>query len=101
MLSNLQKSWKRRDSLNGTRRRIITAIPSFEPEYGKFVLENMVVQAGARVIYDATCMDAEMDGCNIKRVLFHTKGGVMAVSARLYIDSTGDADTGGNDRCAL
>lgn len=66
--------------------------PSFEPEYGKFVLENMVVQAGARVIYDATCMDAEMDGCNIKRVLFHTKGGVMAVSARLYIDSTGDAD---------
>ena len=66
--------------------------PSFEPEFGKFVLEDMVVQAGARVIYDSTCFDVEMDGANIKRVLFHTKGGVMGVSARMYIDATGDAD---------
>lgn len=66
--------------------------PSFEPEFGKFVLEDMVVQAGARVLYDATCMDVEMEGSNIKRALFHTKGGVMSVTARMFIDSTGDAD---------
>lgn len=65
---------------------------SFEPEYGKFVLEDMVTQAGARIIYDSTCMDVEMDGANIKSALFHTKGGVMRVSAPLFIDATGDAD---------
>lgn len=66
--------------------------PLFEPEYGKMVLENMVTREGARVLYDATCMDVEMDGDNIKRAFFHTKGGVMAITARLYVDSTGDAD---------
>lgn len=66
--------------------------PSFEPEFGKFVLEDMVTQAGARIIYDATCMDVEMEGANIKKAYFHTKGGVMSVSAKIFIDSTGDAD---------
>ena len=66
--------------------------PSFEPEYGKFVLEDMVIQAGARILYDATCMDVEMDGANIKQAFFHTKGGVMAVHAGIFIDATGDAD---------
>ena len=27
--------------------------PSFEPEYGKIVLEDMLFEAGARVIYDS------------------------------------------------
>ena len=66
--------------------------PSFEPEYGKFVLEDMVTAAGARILYDATCVDVEMDGTNIKKALFHTKGGWMSISASLFIDSTGDAD---------
>ncbi len=66
--------------------------PSFEPEYGKFVLENMVTGAGARVMYDSTCMDVEVEDGKIKKAFFHTKGGVMSVSAKLFIDATGDAD---------
>ncbi|MCF0120749.1 MAG: FAD-dependent oxidoreductase [Oscillospiraceae bacterium] len=66
--------------------------PSFEPEYGKFVLENMVTSAGARVIYDATCFDVQTDGAVIEKCLFHTKQGVIAVSAKIFIDATGDAD---------
>ncbi len=69
--------------------------PSFDPEYGKFVLENMVTAAGARIIYDAACIDVEMDEKNerkIKRCIFHTKQGKVAVSAKLFIDATGDAE---------
>ena len=66
--------------------------PSFEPEFGKLVLENMVTAAGARILYDATCMDVELEASNITKALFHTKGGVMSVSAPLFIDATGDAD---------
>lgn len=66
--------------------------PSFEPEFGKFVLENMVVSAGARIIYDSTCFDVEMDGANIQKAFFHTKGGVMSVEATVFIDATGDGD---------
>lgn len=66
--------------------------PSFEPEFGKIVLEEMVTQAGARIIYDSTCMDVEMDGPYIKKAFFYTKGGVVSVAADIFIDASGDAD---------
>ena len=66
--------------------------PTFEPEFGKIVLEEMVTAAGARILYDATCSDVEMDGANISRAIFYTKGGAVSVSASVFIDSTGDAD---------
>lgn len=66
--------------------------PLFEPEFGKFALESMVTNAGARILYDTTCVDVEMNGDCIKRALFHTKGGAMGITANIFIDSTGDAD---------
>lgn len=66
--------------------------PSFEPEYGKIVLEDMLMEAGARVIYDATFIDTEVEDGSITAAIFYTKGGLMRVIARIYIDATGDAD---------
>lgn len=66
--------------------------PTFDPEYGKFMLEQMVMEYGGRIIYDATCVDVEMDGNKIKSVIFYTKGGWVAVQADIFIDATGDAD---------
>lgn len=66
--------------------------PSFEPEYGKIVLEDMVFAAGSRVLYDATCINVEMDGSNIGCVYFYTKAGLLRVKAQIYIDATGDGD---------
>lgn len=85
--------------------------PTFDPEYGKFMLEQMVMEHGGRILYDSTCIDVEMDGNSIKCVVFYTKGGWMAVYAKIFIDGTGDADvsamagvpyeTGGADFCGL
>ncbi|MBQ6671247.1 MAG: FAD-dependent oxidoreductase [Firmicutes bacterium] len=67
--------------------------PTFEPEYGKIALEDMVFEAGARVIYDSTLIAAEMsDERTIKDLIFYTKGGYMKVKAKMYIDATGDGD---------
>jgi hypothetical protein len=66
--------------------------PTFDPEWAKFLLENMVMEHGGRIIYDATCMDVEMNGQTIKSTIFFTKGGPMAVHATYFIDATGDAD---------
>ena len=85
--------------------------PTFDPEYGKFMLEQMVMENGCRIIFDATFIDAEMDGSSIKRAIFYTKGGWIAVYAKIFIDGTGDADVatsagapyevGGADFCGL
>ncbi len=67
--------------------------PSFEPEWGKLILESMVVSSGARIMYDAACVDVEMaDENTIRRCVFHTKQGKIAVTARIFIDATGDGD---------
>ncbi|MCQ2406723.1 MAG: FAD-dependent oxidoreductase [Oscillospiraceae bacterium] len=66
--------------------------PSFEPEYGKIVLEDMLFEAGSRIIYDSTFINVEMDGANISCIYFYTKGGLLRVKAKIYIDATGDGD---------
>mgnify|MGYP002859566044 CR=1 FL=1 len=66
--------------------------PSFEPEYGKLVLEDMVFEAGARVMYDSTLIDTVVEDSRITKAIFFTKGGYVAAEAKLYIDSTGDGD---------
>ena len=66
--------------------------PSFEPEYGKLVLEDMLFGAGSRIVYDCTCINVEMDGPNISCVYFYTKAGLLRCKAKIYIDATGDGD---------
>ena len=66
--------------------------PAFEPEYGKIVLEDMLYEAGSRIVYDSTCINVEMDGANINCIYFYTKGGLLRCKAKVYIDATGDGD---------
>ena len=67
-------------------------LPSFDPEKAKFMLERMVLEAGARILYWTYVVDAYVqDGC-IKEVICHSKSGWMAIEARMVIDTTGDAD---------
>ena len=67
--------------------------PSFEPEYGKIVFEDMCLENGVRVIYDSTLIAVDMkDERTIKNLVFYTKGGYVRVIAKMYIDATGDGD---------
>lgn len=67
-------------------------LPSIDPEKAKFVLESMLLEANARILYGAYAIDASLENNNIKEVICHSKSGRMAASAKMYIDTTGDAD---------
>ena len=67
-------------------------LPAIDPEKGKFVLENMVLEAGGRILYGTYATDATVENNNIKEIICHSKSGRMEVSARMIIDTTGDAD---------
>ncbi|MBN1191167.1 MAG: FAD-dependent oxidoreductase [Dehalococcoidales bacterium] len=66
--------------------------PMIDPEKGKFMLERMLLEAGARILYGAYIIDAEVEDSRIKNVICHSKSGRMAVSSRMFIDASGDAD---------
>ena len=66
--------------------------PSIDPEKGKFMLELMLLENGVRILYGTYAIDAVVEDKNIKEIICHTKSGRMAVSARMFVDATGDAD---------
>lgn len=63
-----------------------------EPEKGKLTLERMLLEAGVRILYGVYVTGASVKNKNIKELICHTKGGEMKLTAKLYIDATGDAD---------
>ena len=60
----------------------LPTLPPIDPEKGKFMLESMLLEAGARILYGTYVIDAAVENNNIKEVICHTKSGRMAVSAK-------------------
>ena len=67
-------------------------LPTFDPEKAKLMLERMLLEAGARILYGVYVIDATVENNNIKEVVCHTKSGRMLITAKIVIDTTGDAD---------
>lgn len=67
-------------------------LPAIDPEKGKFVLENMVLEAGARILYGTYAIDATVEDHRIREVICHSKSGRMGISSKMVVDATGDAD---------
>lgn len=67
-------------------------IPVVEPEYGKVMLEQMVLQSGCRILYGAHVVDCIRDENKIKSVIVYCKSGKIEIKADVFIDCTGDAD---------
>ena len=67
-------------------------VTPFEPETLKFVLDDLVANAGVDVLYHATFLAPVMDGGRIVGVDVLTKKGVERLCAKVTVDATGDGD---------
>jgi hypothetical protein len=65
---------------------------SIDPEKGKFMLETMLLEAGAKILYGTYAIDTTVKNRKIKEIICHSKSGRMAIAAKIFIDATGDAD---------
>lgn len=66
--------------------------PVVDPEAAKYVLEEMIREAGVKMLYHTWGTDVIMDGNVIKGVFVESKSGRMAILAKVVIDCTGDGD---------
>ncbi len=71
---------------------INTINPVIDPEAGKYVLDEMIIQSGVKMLYHAWGVNAIMDGNTIKGIFIESKSGRQAILARVVIDCTGDGD---------
>lgn len=64
----------------------------FNPEGMKFVLEDLLLEAGAEVLYHTHFIDAEVQDGWIQGIVVHNKAGLSYLTAKIFVDATGDAD---------
>jgi hypothetical protein len=56
------------------------------------LFEELVIGAGAKLLYHSFVPEIIMEGTKIKSILVSSKAGLRQIRAKLFIDGTGDAD---------
>lgn len=67
-------------------------LPIVDPEACKYVLEQMIQEAGVRLIYNSHASQLIMSGDRIQTILVETKSGRVAIQGKNYVDCSGDGD---------
>lgn len=66
--------------------------PTSDPEATKYVMQEMLREAGVEILLHSWAVNAIMQGASIKGVVFESKSSTYAVTAKVVIDATGDGD---------
>ncbi|MBP5719608.1 MAG: FAD-dependent oxidoreductase [Bacteroidales bacterium] len=64
----------------------------FDPEILKYVLDVMCDEAGVKVMYHTTLVDAIVKGNTLKGIRVLNREGLGTIGAKVAIDATGDGD---------
>jgi len=66
--------------------------PTSDPEATKYVMAEMLREAGVEILLDSWVTNAIMTGNSVKGVVFESKAGCLAVKSKVVVDATGDGD---------
>jgi len=64
----------------------------FDPNAARLAAEDLCLEAGVRILYHHRVVSVHKSGAKINHVVLHSKSGMSAVRAKVFIDSTGDGD---------
>lgn len=67
-------------------------VTPFEPEVLKEVLDEMLTQAGVKILYHTTFIRPLLTDARITGAVLHSKSGFECVEAKVCVDCSGDAD---------
>ncbi|MEC3878124.1 FAD-dependent oxidoreductase [Parapedobacter sp. 10938] len=65
---------------------------TFSPEKYKLIAQRMVLEAGVSLYFHSYLTGCQKDGDRLTHVIIDNKNGTEAISAKYFIDCTGDAD---------
>ncbi len=73
---------------------VVTWSPTLCPEHLKLLSQEMVIEAGVKLVYHSLACQPLMsaDGRRVTGVAFESKEGRMAIQARVVVDASGDGD---------
>lgn len=71
---------------------IVTHSPTCDPEWMKAAAQEMVLEAGAEILFHAWGAAPVVEGDAVRGAVFESKQGRRAVLAKVVVDATGDGD---------
>ncbi|MGC1271038.1 MAG: FAD-dependent oxidoreductase, partial [Croceibacterium sp.] len=66
--------------------------PTLDPERLKLVSQEMLLQAGVRIVFHSWAAVPIVEDAQVKGVIFESKAGRQALYAKVVVDTTGDGD---------
>jgi ribulose 1,5-bisphosphate synthetase/thiazole synthase len=66
--------------------------PTSDPEATKYVMAEMLREAGVEILLHSWASNAIMQGSTVKGVVFESKSSNFAITAKVVVDATGDGD---------
>jgi hypothetical protein len=66
--------------------------PVVDPEAAKYVLDDMILEAGVKMFYHSWACQVIMEANSMKGVILESKSGRTAILAKVVVDCTGDGD---------
>lgn len=69
-----------------------STVTPFDAEMLKVVMEEMVLEAGAEILFHTRLLDVKKDGDKIRSIFIHNRGGIQEISALQFIDASGDSE---------
>lgn len=79
------------DSHSGYRKTGHIGVTPFHVETLKKVADEFCLESGVKLLYHTTLISAESEGRIVKRAYFAAVEGVIAIEAKMFIDTTGTA----------
>ncbi len=70
----------------------VHSLTPFDPDLCKQVMAQMLLESGAQVLFHSFVSDVERVGERIESVKIVNKSGTFSIPAKIFIDTTGDAD---------
>jgi hypothetical protein len=84
---------------HGWKRGLATGLV-FDGEAMKLLLEQMLAEVGAGVLYYTDILDVCRQGAHITGVVVHNKSGLSVIGGKCFVDATGDGDIAAFCGCA-
>jgi len=69
--------------------------PTSDPEATKYVMAEMLREAQVEILLHSWATNAIMNGRSVRGVVFESKAGCFAITAKVVVDATGDGDVYG------
>ncbi len=80
------------DNLKQRNMLVFERKPTPDPEAAKYVLAEMLHDAGVNVLYNSSGANVIRNGDHIDALILETKSGRVAIQGKMFVDASGDGD---------